>query len=77
MITVDTGGGGGGGGAHFKLGGALHSPVFWGGTALIVGAYFIAKGSSEEIGQGASNALVIVGIGLGAALMIYAVRKAA
>jgi hypothetical protein len=76
MITVDTGSGGGGG-ARLNLGGAIHSPIFWGGTALIVGAYFVAKGSADQIGQGANNALVIVGIGLGAALMIYAVRKAA
>ena len=75
MITVDTGGGDGGG-THLKLGGALHSPIFWGGTALIVGAYFVAKGSSDQIGQGASNALTIVAIGGGAALVIYALIKA-
>lgn len=75
MITVDTGGGGGGG-THLKLGGAIHSPIFWGGTALVVGAYFVAKGSADQIGQGTSNALVIVAIGGGAALMIYALTKA-
>ena len=75
MITVDTGGNGGGGGANIKLGGALHSPIFWGGTALIDGAYFVAKGSSDQIGQGTSNMLTILAIGGGAALIIYSLRK--
>lgn len=75
MITVDTGGGGGSG-TNIRLGGAIHSPVFWGGMALIVGAYFVAKGASDQIGAGTRNALVILAIGAGAAGIIYAIRKA-
>ena len=53
----------------------IKKPVFWGGVALLTFAYFTAKGSAQETGQGLQNALTIVGIGGGAALIIYALRK--
>jgi hypothetical protein len=53
----------------------LKNPWFWGGTALIVFAYFTAKGSAQESGQGVHDGLVIVSIGAGAALIIYAVNN--
>lgn len=52
----------------------VKSPIFWGGTALIVFAYFTAQGSAGETGQGMQNALTAVGIGGGIALIIYAVN---
>lgn len=53
----------------------IKRPVFWGGVALITFAYFTAKGSATESGQGVENALTILGIAGGAALIIYAVNK--
>ena len=53
----------------------IHKPIFWGGVALITFAYFTAKGSASETGAGVENALTIVGIAGGAALIIYAVNK--
>ena len=53
----------------------LKNPWFWGGTALIVFAYFSAKGSATEVGQGASDGLVILSVAGGAALIIYAVNN--
>lgn len=55
----------------------IHKPIFWGGVALITFAYFTAKGSAAESGVGIENALTIVGIAGGAALIIYAVNKSA
>lgn len=55
----------------------IRSPIFWGGTALIVFAYFTAKGSASESGAGVENGLTLLGIGGGAALIIYSIRKAA
>lgn len=57
--------------------GITSKPIFWGGTALIVFAYFVAKGSAQESGQGVENALTIASIGLGAGLIIYAAKKQA
>lgn len=53
----------------------VNKPVFWLGTALIVFSYFTAKGSSTQVGTGAENALTVLGIAGGAALIIYAVNK--
>jgi len=53
----------------------IHRPIFWGGIALITFAYFTAKGSAAESGAGVENALTIIGIAGGAALIIYAVNK--
>ncbi len=53
----------------------IHKPIFWGGVALITFAYFTAKGSAQESGAGVENALTIIGIAGGAALIIYAVNK--
>lgn len=53
----------------------IRKPVFWGGVALITFAYFTAKGSAQESGQGVENALTILGIAGGAALIIYAINK--
>ncbi len=61
---------------NFNLPRVASSPVFWLGTAAIVFAYFTAKGSSEETGQGLNNALTIIGVAGGAALIIYAINKA-
>jgi hypothetical protein len=53
----------------------LKNPWFWGGTALIVFAYFTAKGSAQESGAGVQNGLEILSIGGGIALIIYAVNN--
>lgn len=53
----------------------VKKPIFWGGVALITFAYFTAKGSATESGAGVENALTILGIAGGAALIIYAVGK--
>lgn len=53
----------------------IRQPIFWGGTALVVFAYFTAKGSAQESGQGVENALTIAAIGAGAAMIIYSIRK--
>jgi hypothetical protein len=62
-------------GIEFNPSRIFANPLFWGGTALIVFSYFTAKGSSQETGQGIDNALTILAIGGGAALLIYAINK--
>jgi hypothetical protein len=54
----------------------LHSWVFWAGTGLIVFAYFTAKGSAQQTGEGLDNGLTLVGVGAGVALVIYAINSA-
>lgn len=51
------------------------NPWFWGGTALIVFAYFTAQGSAQETGAGVQNALTIVGIGVATGAVIYSLNK--
>ena len=51
----------------------IKRPIFWGGVALITFAYFTAK--SDQSTQGVNNALTIIGIAGGAALIIYAVNN--
>jgi len=53
----------------------MHSWVFWAGVGIVTFAYFTAKGSARQTGEGLDNALVIVGVGAGAALIIYAVNS--
>lgn len=43
-----------------------------GGTALIGGAGVFAYEAGQQTGQGASDALVIVGIGTAVAVVLYA-----
>lgn len=52
----------------------IKKPIFWGGVALITFAYFTAKGSATETGVGVENALTIIGVAGGAALLIYAIN---
>ena len=53
----------------------MHSWVFWAVVGIVTSAYFTAKGSAQETGEGLDNALVIVGVGAGAALIIYAINS--
>jgi len=53
----------------------MHSWVFWTGVGIVTFAYFTAKGSSDQTGEGIDNALTIIGLGAGAALIIYAVNS--
>jgi len=55
----------------------LHSPWFWGGAAMVVFARAAGNGAGDQTGQGVENALTIVGIGIAAAAVIYAVRHTA
>lgn len=60
----------------FAPGKILSNPFFWGGTALIVFAYYTAQGSAQETGQGINNGLTLLAIGGAAALIIVAINKA-
>jgi hypothetical protein len=53
----------------------IRKPIFWGGTALIVGAYFLSEGASAGAGQGLSNGLTIIAVAGGIALIIYAINS--
>lgn len=55
----------------------LHNPVFWAGAAMVVFARAAGKGAGDQTGTGVENALTIVGIGIAAAAVIYAVRHTA
>lgn len=50
--------------------------VLIGGTALVGGAGVFAYEAGQETGQGASDALVIVGIGVAVAIVLYAANAA-
>lgn len=49
----------------------LREPIFYGGVALVVLAYYV----TENDQTGVNNALTIAAIGAGVALVILAVRK--
>ena len=59
----------------FNPGRIFTNPFFWGGTALIVFAYFSAQGSAQETGQGINNGLTLVAIGGAAAFVILAINR--
>lgn len=48
----------------------LKTPMFWGGVALVTGAYFVA----EDNETGVNNFLTIAAIGGGVALIILAIK---
>ena len=52
----------------------INKPIFWVGTAVVVGALYLGSGAGEGAGQGLNTALPIVGVALGIALVIYAVK---
>ena len=62
-------------GIRWNVNRVFGNPFFWGGTALIVFAYFTAKGSAEETGQGLENGLTILALAGGAAAIIWAINK--
>jgi len=53
----------------------MHSWVFWAGVGIVTFAYFTAKGSAQQTGEGLDTALTVVGVGAGAALVIYAINQ--
>ena len=55
----------------------LKSPWFWGGAGLVVFARAAGNGAGQETGVGVENALTIIGIGVAAAAVIYALRHTA
>ncbi|MGA2853907.1 MAG: hypothetical protein ABSE90_07250 [Verrucomicrobiota bacterium] len=55
--------------------GIVKKPIFWVGTAAVVGALYLGQGAGEGAGEGLNKALPIVGIALGLALIIYAVKS--
>jgi len=52
----------------------LHSPWFWVGAAMVVFARAAGNGAGPETGTGVENALTIVGIGIAASEVIYALK---
>lgn len=55
----------------------LKSPIFWVGAGIVVFARAAGNNAGDQTGTGVENALTIVGIGLAAAAVIYAVRQTA
>lgn len=55
----------------------LKSPIFWTGAGLVVFARAAGNAAGPQTGTGVENALTIVGIGLAAAAVIYAIRHTA
>jgi hypothetical protein len=53
----------------------IKKPIFWVGTAAVVGALYLGQGAGEGAGEGLNKALPIVGVALGIALIIYAVKS--
>ena len=53
----------------------VRKPIFWVGTAAIVGALYLGETAGPGAGQGLNNGLTIIAIAAGLALLIYAVNQ--
>jgi hypothetical protein len=50
-------------------------PIFWLGTAAVVGALYLGEGAGEGAGQGLNKGLTILAAFGGIALIIYALNS--
>jgi hypothetical protein len=53
----------------------VKKPIFWLGTAAVVGALYLGQGAGEGAGQGLNNGLTIIAAFGGIALVIYAINS--
>ena len=53
----------------------VRKPIFWVGTAAIVGALYLGETAGPGAGQGLNNGLTIIAIAGGLALLIYVVNQ--
>jgi hypothetical protein len=52
----------------------VRKPIFWLGTAAVVGALYLGETAGPGAGQGLNNGLTIIAVAGGIALIIYALN---